>query len=190
MFPLRLIMLLGLVAHKLLWEFMKCPNSNATVTHRDRSTLQLQVVKGGKVAALVMLLAQTLFLNILPISRAPKGLRVVGVGIYLAGLATAIAGRLALGKNWADIEDRQVLSGQQLVNNGIYAYVRHPIYAGDLLLVLGLQLALNSWLFLAVLPLLAVVTRQASTEEALLSQAFPYYKDYMNRTRRFIPYVM
>jgi len=78
-------------------------------------------------------------------------LRTVGLLIYLGGLALAIAGRLGLGSNWVDLEDSRVLPRHAVVSSGIYRFIRHPIYTGDLLLLAGLQLALNSWLVVAVL---------------------------------------
>jgi len=82
------------------------------------------------------------------------------------------------------------LSEQALVTSGIYKYIRHPIYTGDMLLLLGLELALNSWLVLGVVLVVAVVVRQALAEETLLSAMVPNYKDYRRRTKMFIPGVV
>jgi protein-S-isoprenylcysteine O-methyltransferase Ste14 len=117
-------------------------------------------------------------------------LRIIGVIIYLIGLSMAILGRFQLGQNWIDLEDYRVLAGQSLVTHGIYRYVRHPIYTGDLLLLLGLELALNSWLVLGVCIPLLIVLRQAMAEEALLAQAFPGYDAYRARTGRFLPFFL
>jgi protein-S-isoprenylcysteine O-methyltransferase Ste14 len=68
--------------------------------------------------------------------------------------------------------------------------IRHPIYAGDLVLVIGLQLALNSWMVLIGVLLIPVVLRQAWTEEAMLSRAFPEYGPYAKSTARFIPFIL
>ena len=67
----------------------------------------------------------------------------MGLILYTAGLAIAIIGRIELGKNWANIEDYQVLHEQKLVDKGMYRLIRHPIYSGDILLIFGLELALN-----------------------------------------------
>jgi protein-S-isoprenylcysteine O-methyltransferase Ste14 len=76
-----------------------------------------------------------------------------------------------------------------LITRSIYLYIRHPIYSSDMLLLLGLDLALNSWLVLAAAIPFLVLIRQALAEEALLSQAFPTYSGYCGRTKRFIPFV-
>jgi protein-S-isoprenylcysteine O-methyltransferase Ste14 len=88
------------------------------------------------------------------------------------------------------VEEAQVLPEQQVVSSGIYGYIRHPIYTGDLLLLAGLELALNSWLVLGVLAPLVMVVRRAKAEEAILSRALPEYADYTARTKRFIPFVV
>jgi protein-S-isoprenylcysteine O-methyltransferase Ste14 len=109
--------------------------------------------------------------------------------MYAAGLGVAMLGRLQLGRNWANIEDAQVLPDQQVVQSGVYRYVRHPIYAGDLLMLTGLQLALNSWLVLAVLLPFGVVLKRTAAEEGLLVERFPEYSQYQQRTKRLIPFV-
>lgn len=187
--PLRLILFFGLVFHKLLWEMLK---------RRDgMSRLRSQAKRGGgwlvkaiKTTVLVFLAFQTLFLDLWPISDQPSQLQIIGTAIYFTGLLTAVIGRLQLGKNWVDLEDYQVLSYQSVVTKGIYRYVRHPIYTGDLLLLIGLELALNSWLVLAISIPLVIILRQASAEETILSKAFPDYPAYCKQTKKFIPFVV
>jgi protein-S-isoprenylcysteine O-methyltransferase Ste14 len=147
------------------------------------------ILKGGKVAFLLFLIVQTLFLNLFPITENDVPLRVVGEIVYGIGLGTAILGRIQLGRNWANLEDYQVLSGQSLVQTGLYKYIRHPIYIGDVLLIAGLELALNSWLVLLAFPLLLVVFKQAVAEEKILHGAFPGYLVYQKKTKMFIPYL-
>ena len=110
--------------------------------------------------------------------------------IYSLGLIIAITGRIQLGNNWVNLEDYQVIEGQRIVQTGIYSHIRHPIYTGDILLILGLELALNSWLVLIVIPLVFYVVKQTLAEEAILSQAFPNYNDYSRHTKMFIPYIV
>jgi protein-S-isoprenylcysteine O-methyltransferase Ste14 len=102
----------------------------------------------------------------------------------------SIGARVNLGPNLQDVEDQQLTEKHSLVTNGIYRFVRHPIYAGDLLLVIGLQLALQSWLFLLGLMIAVVIVRQAIGEEKLLLTKFPEYHDYCVRTKRFFPFLI
>jgi len=186
----RLLLFGGLVLHKLVWEVLKrtdTPSQNSTA---KPAGIFKRGVKAGKSLFLIFLVIQTLFLEIFPISENPQMLLLVGGIIYLAGLAIAITGRMQLGKNWANLEDYQVLSGQHLVQNGIYRYIRHPIYTGDVLLILGLELALNSWLVLLVIPLIVVVVRQTLEEEKVLQKSFPEYAKYRKSSKMFIPYIV
>jgi protein-S-isoprenylcysteine O-methyltransferase Ste14 len=186
---LRLAMLLGLVAHKALWEILK-RSDRPRRSAPPRVTRSLRIVKTGKMAVLAFLVAQTLCLDVLPIMREARALRLVGAGIFVIGLATAMSARIQLGRNWADIEDTPLRPQQSVVERGIYRYIRHPIYTGDLLLLVGLELGLNSWLVLAVAVLAVVVVRRTLAEEALLARRLPGYRSYCARTRRFIPFIV
>lgn len=186
--PIRIFLLAGLVAHKVLWELMK--RGVSTVPQPRKLPLAVKAVKALKVAVLLGLIVQTAFLSVLPISRDPRALQTAGLAIYVAGLLTAMAARLQLGRNWLDIENADVLPTQAVVCAGVYRYVRHPIYIADLLLILGLELALNSWLAAGVLLLAPVVVRMAMREEALLRARLAGYEAYCRRTKRFIPFVV
>ena len=187
---LRLILAAGLIVHKLLWEVLRRTARKPQSQSKRAPTLGSFFVKAAKAVVFVFLIVQTLFLDLLPISEEPGALRNAGAVIFFVGFCLAILGRLYLGKNWLDLEDAQVLSDQSLVTGGVYAYVRHPIYSGDILLLFGLQLALNSWLVAAVLIPLVIVIRQVLAEEALLLRAFPGYVSYCARTKRFIPFIV
>lgn len=178
---LRLYLLAGLVLHKLVWEIMK---RKAPGGARGPAA-----VRAVKLAMLAGIVAQTLMPDVLPIAAGPAAWRLAGVVIYTAGLSLAVAGRVQLGANWSDIESAGVLANQVVVETGVYRYVRHPIYTGDLALLLGLELALNSWLVLGVVLLAPVVVRQALKEERMLAASLPGYAAYCSRTRRFVPFL-
>jgi len=191
MTPLRVVLFLGLVLHKAVWELMKRRDGAPhTVPQQKKPSLVKRGTKLVKIAALVFLIVQTLFPKyILPIVDNPETIQFIGLIIYLTGLAIAISARIGLGTNWSNIEDHQVIPDQQLVQTGIFRYIRHPIYLGDMLLVLGLELALNSWLFLGALAMVPYVTKQAREEEKELEKAFPDYVTYRQRTKMFIPFL-
>jgi len=187
---LRILLFSGLVLHKIIWEALKRSAGAEQKSARKKRPPSVLALKAVKLLVLVFILVQTLTLDILPITDDPGALRAVGVALYAVGLATAIAGRMQLGRNWVDFEDYTVLKNQSLVAEGVYRYVRHPIYTGDIFLLLGLELALNSWLVLAVAVLFVVVYRQAAAEEKVLAATIPGYDEYCSRTKRFIPYVI
>jgi protein-S-isoprenylcysteine O-methyltransferase Ste14 len=72
-----------------------------------------------------------------------------------------------------------VESDQQVVTTGPYALVRHPMYAGALILLLGVPLALGSWwgVFSAI-PITAVIVWRLFDEEKFLAQNLPGYMEY------------
>jgi protein-S-isoprenylcysteine O-methyltransferase Ste14 len=189
--PLRIVLLLGLIFHKLVWEVMKRQPGAAPEARKKPEKFGLKaILKAIKTLFLAFLLVQTAMLAVLPISAQAGTLPFVGLFIFALGLAVAVLGRVHLGNNWANLEDYQVLPQQALVRNGIYQYIRHPIYTGDVLLILGLQLALNSWLVLIVVPLAAYVVQQTLAEERVLARAFPGYNEYRKQTKMFIPFVV
>ena len=188
---LRLYLLAGLIAHKAVWEILKRRKAPSTEKPAPKAqTLSVKLVKAVKVAILLGIVAQTMLPEILPISQQPFLLRVVGVAVYTAGLLIAVIARFQLDNNWSDIETAQVLSHQQVVSNGIYGYVRHPIYVGDILLLFGLELSLNSWLVLGVALMTPVILFQAAREEKKLVETLPGYDVYCQHTKRFIPFVV
>ena len=187
---LRLYLLFGLIAHKVLWELMKRRLEPASPAGgRVAAPLPVKLVKAAKIAILLGIVAQTLLPEILPISPSPGSLQLAGVALYTIGLALAMAGRFQLGDNWLDIENAAVKRQQAVVSKGLYRYIRHPIYSGDLIMLFGLELALNSWLVILVFALATAVYRQAVREEGLLLDRLPGYDVYCGATKRFIPFV-
>ncbi len=81
--------------------------------------------------------------------------------------------------------------GQTVISTGPYRYVRHPMYAGGLLLFLGTPLLLGSWYgLLLVVLLIVVVAVRAVLEERVLRDELPGYPAYMKQVKyRLIPYV-
>lgn len=190
MIAFRIFLLAGLIAHKALWEALK--RRPAVAIETKTLPLQARIVKLIKLAILLAIAVQALpgIPFVFPISREPFAPHVAGGLIYTLGLIIAMLGRLQLGNNWSDIEVGRVKEDHATVQNGIYAFIRHPIYVGDLLLLTGLELSLNSWLILAVVALTPIVLRRAVREEESLRNALPGYDEYARRTKRFIPYVV
>lgn len=86
--------------------------------------------------------------------------------------------------------DVAIHSGQRLVENGPYRYIRHPAYSGSLLAFAGLAICMSSWVSALVLliPIASVFLRRISVEERALAAAFPVeYPKYAKRTFRLLP---
>ena len=78
-----------------------------------------------------------------------------------------------------------------MVTSGPYARVRHPVYTGVMLMVLGPTLLfLNIVLVVGFLAMVSIAYKKAVLEEKLLASEDGYgqaYRDYMQKTGRFLP---
>src|SRR5262245_1515705 len=83
----------------------------------------------------------------------------------------------------------QVAEDQRVISTGPYALMRHPMYAGALLLIVGLPLALDSWYgLLGLFGFLPVLIWRLSDEERFLTRSLPDYAEYKSKVRgRLIP---
>ena len=84
-----------------------------------------------------------------------------------------------------------VETGQQLSSTGWYGFVRHPMYFGNVILMIGIPLALGSyWGLLFVVVGVVVLALRINDEEALLTTKLAGYRDYMQKVHyRLVPYV-
>ena len=110
--------------------------------------------------------------------------------LALGGMLIEIWARVCLGRNWS--ADLTLKENHELIDRGPYRFVRHPIYTGFALLVLGTALwyghAEGFTLFVALLGGLYVRARR---EERLLAKQFPgTYLSYKTRTKMFIPFIL
>ena len=185
---IRIYLLFGLLLHKAVWEFMKAPHRKGAAPAKAKAPVA-RILSAVKVVILIGIIAQTILPVMLPLAEDASALALPGVVLYTIGLIIALTGRIQLGRNWTDIEKSYVKDEHRLVSHGLYHYVRHPIYTGDVLLLLGLELALNSWFVLGVAAIAVYVRRQAIHEEAKLKQSIPDYDRYCERTSRFVPFL-
>lgn len=93
-----------------------------------------------------------------------------------------------LGKNWS--VTLEVREGHQLVTQGVYAHVRHPMYASFLLWGVTQALLIPNWFagFAGLAAVLALYAVRQSREEAMMRDTFgAEYDAYSARTKRLIP---
>jgi protein-S-isoprenylcysteine O-methyltransferase Ste14 len=85
----------------------------------------------------------------------------------------------------------EVQEKQRVISTGLYGIVRHPMYAGALILLLFTPIALGSYYGLLPVPVLAaVIIYRALDEEQELKQKLVGYKEYCERVKyRLIPFV-
>ena len=85
----------------------------------------------------------------------------------------------------------EVDTEQKVVSTGPYAFVRHPMYIGALVLLLGMPLALGSWWgVLTFIPITAVIVWRLLDEEHFLTKNLPNYVEYKGRVKyRLVPFI-
>ncbi|MBS2029863.1 MAG: isoprenylcysteine carboxylmethyltransferase family protein [Deltaproteobacteria bacterium] len=83
----------------------------------------------------------------------------------------------------------EVGAGQKVISAGPYGMVRHPMYAGALLMLAAMPIALGSWWAeIALLPMLAVIVSRLLDEERLLARELEGYPEYQRRVKwRLVP---
>src|SRR5216684_716437 len=85
----------------------------------------------------------------------------------------------------------EVAAGQKVISTGPYALVRHPMYAGALVMLLGIPIALGSWWgLLVIVAMMPALLWRLLDEEEFLTRNLPGYADYQSKVRyRLIPLV-
>jgi protein-S-isoprenylcysteine O-methyltransferase Ste14 len=116
-----------------------------------------------------------------------RPVRGVGLVVGLAGAALLVWASVVLGRLL--IHEAAVREDHALIEGGPYRFVRHPVYAGYLALLLGSGLAsLNVCLWLLWPASLLGILIQAASEEQLLRERFGKdYERYVRRTGRLVP---
>lgn len=138
---------------------------------------------------LLVLLQFTLAAALIVTAQLPAS-PLAGGAALLLGAAGAALGVAALAANRPGNFDirPEPKDGARLVTHGIYAYVRHPMYAALLLVMLAfVALDARPWRAGAWCALAAVLLAKAMREERYLLARFPEYAAYRRRTHRFIP---
>jgi len=121
------------------------------------------------------------------IGSSSNAVRMFGLSIFVIGIIIATWGRLLLGQNWQPAICYEIGVEQKLVTTGLFSKMRHPIYSGMILMGFGFELVLNSWLILAIVPLVFILYQQAKLEEKLLGNYYPSYQEYKARSWMFVP---
>ena len=112
----------------------------------------------------------------------------VGVGLCLIGIAFAVWARLYLGRNWG--MPMSLRRGHELVTSGPYRYVRHPIYSGIMLAMIGSAVTESPlWMLLFALYFAYFLFSARSEEKTMLAQFPETYPAYRRRTKMLIPLV-
>ncbi|OBK16119.1 methyltransferase family protein [Mycobacterium asiaticum] len=121
-------------------------------------------------------------------SSVPMAVTLLGDVLVATGLSVAM---LTIIQNSYAAATVTVEADQHVVSTGLYGQVRHPMYVGNVILMVGIPLALGSyWGLVVFIPALAVLVLRILDEERALVDGLEGYGDYMQRVRyRLVPHV-
>jgi protein-S-isoprenylcysteine O-methyltransferase Ste14 len=189
------------------WVYLSIFTSASILTtlylmRHDPALLERRM-RGGPMAErqpaqkLIMLGASVGFIGLLVVPALDIRFRwsVVSPGVVLLGDALVIAGfyfiSIVYRENTFTSATIEVAKDQKVISTGPYALVRHPMYAGALLYLLGTPLALGSyWGLVAFGAVIPFLLWRLFDEERFLSRNLPGYTEYRQRVRhRLVPFV-
>lgn len=105
------------------------------------------------------------------------------VGVVMVGVGLIVTQLVVVQNNYAAATVR-VEADQPLVSSGLYGIVRHPMYSGAAIMMVGTPLALDSlWGLLGVVASAPVIVARIRDEETMLAEELPGYREYMGRVR-------
>lgn len=163
-------------------------NVGARVRWRTETALRLSILVLVVLAIRVPILSRALRNGQ---AHAPGNtlMHLIGVVLCALGIGLAIWARVNLGRNWGMPMSRK--ENPDLVTAGPYAYIRHPIYTGILIALLGSAISVS---IIWVVPLIlfgAYFIYSARREEKIMVEEFPeQYPAYMKRTKMLLPFVL
>lgn len=107
--------------------------------------------------------------------------------VILMGTYFNIAGRIVLGKNWAN--QIKIYKNHELKTSGVYSIVRHPLYASLIWIFYACSIIYFNWVafLLNTFIFIPMMYYRARQEEKLLSEQFKNYKNYKKEVGMFLP---
>jgi protein-S-isoprenylcysteine O-methyltransferase Ste14 len=121
-------------------------------------------------------------------SAVPTAICLVGDVLVAVGMGVVM---LVVIQNSYAAATVRVETGQKLVSTGLYRLVRHPMYTGNVITMVGIPLALGSyWGLVVVVPGVIVLALRIRDEEKLLKGELDGYREYTQKVRyRLVPCV-
>ena len=116
----------------------------------------------------------------------PVSITAVGLGFLVVGFTIMGIAALRLGRSLTPTPVPK--NSGELQTQGLYQYVRHPIYTGVLATIVGVTIRSGSFLTASVaIATIGFFNIKAQWEEDQLAKTYPGYADYAKQTPRFIP---
>jgi protein-S-isoprenylcysteine O-methyltransferase Ste14 len=171
-------------ASRLWFTRQKQPATNSRFAHKERELFFIRLTG----AAMLLAYVYAFFPDTSSLGFCiPVAVRWTGAILMLAGNILFLLSHIYLGKQWS--AELEIQPGHQLIVNGIYHWIRHPMYTGFLIFGLGLLLLSANLLGCAYLPSVAIMIYfRLPSEEALLIDEFgEKYLEYHKTTSALIP---
>lgn len=110
-----------------------------------------------------------------------------GIAISTMAIILFVTAKLNLGNHYSPCFDSLVPT--DIIQDGLYRHVRHPIYTSNILLLIGMIIASGSmWIVLNLVLLTVYYVLSAYKEEEVLKARFPVYQDYIKNSNMFVPF--
>ncbi len=114
---------------------------------------------------------------------------IAGLTLFVVGLMIALVAVFTLRRFY--LSTLVIVEGHQLVTRGIYSYIRHPIYFGVIIAIMGVPVSAPSLFGFLVMSLLIpiILIRIRMEEEMLIEEFGDAYRSYKETTRKLIPFI-
>jgi len=168
--------------------FFRKKSGKAPERKRDRDSI-LGVALQGLAYAVVWSIHRALFSPILHAGKTVEVvLAIITVTIAFGSVWIVMSAVRALGKEWS--VTARLIEGHELATRGPYRFMRHPIYAGMLGMLLATGLAISHWLSLLVaivIFFIGTIIRVRSEERLLREEFGAQFEDYARRVAAMLP---
>lgn len=113
----------------------------------------------------------------------------IGLALIIIGLINNLVAQFALKRFYS--ATLKIRENHQLITHGVYGFVRHPIYLGVIIAILGISMYCSSlYGFLILSGLIPIILNRIRMEEKMLTDEFgDVYRAYKETTRKLIPFI-
>src|SRR5438128_1011110 len=159
------------------------------IISRRRGTAKSPHDRGSYALLWIVLIAATFTGSVLRgMAKMPESMFWIGIALMLVGMIIRATAIFTLRRFFT--VQVTIQESHELIDHGIYRFIRHPSYTGALLSFVGLGFAFRSWLSLAIIlagALIGLGYRIHVEEMALTNHFGDHYRQYAARTKRLIP---
>lgn len=180
----RVLLLFGGVIIMVVWNLIYDRGSLLKrIKTLNKRTLSYSLVQS------ILFYPQILGIRLLPIPDSPLTpfFNILGLCVYFLGIFIATWARITMKNAWGIPGSWDKKRDKKLIKEGPFKFSRNPIYLGIILIILGFELALNSYLFFLAILAYLYFSWEIRNEEKILEREFGQeYKKYKKTVPKFI----